>query len=154
MASPIFPRIFRAAAGIFLIAAALGSGSAGGPAAATGRVQLRLGGYVDPLYPNGRHPEIGFAGRSKFLEHYAKHGREFPGLTRDEYLRLAQDLRDRKTGGGLIEFVREDRVITRFDRKTGAFLAFDRDLTIRTFFKPNDGEAYFKRQQGRIPRQP
>jgi pyocin large subunit-like protein len=37
-------------------------------------------------------------------------------------------------------------VITRFDRRGGEFLAFERDLTIRTFFRPNDGEAYFDRQ--------
>ena len=35
------------------------------------------------------------------------------------------------------------------DRSTGAFVAFDADSTIRTFFKPNDGEAYFERQARR-----
>ena len=106
------------------------------------------------LYPKGRHPEIGFATRQKFIEHYGKHGREFGPLTKEDYLRLAQDLRDRRTGAGVLEFVRDDRVITRFDRKSGAFLAFDRNGTIRTFFKPNDGEAYFKRQQHRDTRRP
>ena len=152
MTSLLFPRIFRAAARVLLMAAALGSVFAA--PAASGRVRFPQDGAADPLFPNGRHPEIGFATRQKFLEHYDKHGREFPGLTRDEYLSQAQDLRDRRTGDGIIEFVREDRVITRFDRKSGAFLAFDRGLTIRTFFKPNDGEAYFKRQQRRVPREP
>jgi hypothetical protein len=32
-----------------------------------------------------------------------------------------------------------------------AFLAVNRDGTIRTFFKPNDGEAYFRRQASRTP---
>jgi len=45
--------------------------------------------------------------------------------------------------------VRADGVITRFDRKTGAFLAFNPDLIIRTYFKPNDGERYFRRQSKR-----
>jgi pyocin large subunit-like protein len=37
-------------------------------------------------------------------------------------------------------------VVTRFDRRTKAFIAFERNLIIRTFFKPADGEKYFQRQ--------
>ena len=37
-------------------------------------------------------------------------------------------------------------VTSRFDTKSGAFLAFNRNGTIRTFFKPNDGRRYFERQ--------
>lgn len=93
--------------------------------------------------------EIGFATRRKFLDHYEKHGAEFGSVSREEYLRQAQILRDRPTGGDVLEAVRADGVITRFDRKTGAFLAFNPDLIIRTFFKPNDGERYFRRQSKR-----
>jgi len=64
----------------------------------------------------------------------------------DEYLRAAQTLRDHAPGATIIEAVRADGVTTRFDRETGTFLAFNRDGTIRTCFKPNDGEAYFRRQ--------
>lgn len=32
---------------------------------------------------------------------------------------------------------------------SGAFLAFDPDLTIRTFFQPNDGERHYRRQPAR-----
>ena len=49
----------------------------------------------------------------------------------------------------VLEAVRSDGVVTRFDKVTGAFLAFNDDLTIRTYFKPNDGEAYFRRQSKR-----
>jgi hypothetical protein len=104
------------------------------------------------LYPNIRHPEIGFATRQKLLDHFEKHGREFGRVTLREYLLMAQDLRDRPKGAGVLEFVRRDGVATRFDRKSGAFLALNRDRTIRTFFKPNDGEAYFQRQRSREPR--
>ncbi|MBO0724774.1 MAG: hypothetical protein J2P52_04160 [Blastocatellia bacterium] len=93
--------------------------------------------------------EIGFATRSKFLEHYEKHGAEFGSISREEYLRQAQILRDSPAGGDILEAVRADGVITRFDRKTGAFIAFNPDLTIRTYFKPNDGERYFRRQSKR-----
>jgi hypothetical protein len=103
-------------------------------------------------FPNIRHPKIGFATQQKFLEHYDKHGREFGRVSSREYLLMAQDLRDGRAGQGVLEFTRRDGVVTRFDHKSGAFLAFNRNLTIRTFFKPNDGEAYFKRQQSRESR--
>jgi pyocin large subunit-like protein len=89
--------------------------------------------------------DVGFASRRKLVEHYEKHGREFGHVTVDEYLRQAQELRDRAPGGDVLEARRADGVVTRFDRRTGAFLAFNPDLTIRTYFKPNAGEAYFRR---------
>ena len=52
----------------------------------------------------------------------------------------------------MIEATRADGVVTRFDRDSGAFIAFDPDGTIRTFFKPRDGEAYFRRQRDRPAR--
>lgn len=93
--------------------------------------------------------EIGFASRQKFLDHYEKHGREFGQITADEYLRQAQTLRDRPAGKDVLEVVRADGVVTRFEKSSGAFLAFNRDLTIRTYFKPNDGQNYFWRQSRR-----
>ena len=92
---------------------------------------------------------IGFASRQKLAEHYEKHGAEFGSISIDEYLHQAQAMRDRPVGGDLLEFTRADGVTTRFDRKTGSFIAFNSDGTIRTFFKPNDGERYFLRQRDR-----
>lgn len=88
----------------------------------------------------------GFRSRTALDEHFEKHGAEFGAITKDEYLRRAQELRDAKVGGAIRELVRDDGVISRFDTKSGAFGAFDRDGTIRTFFKPNDGLRYFERQ--------
>lgn len=67
------------------------------------------------------------------------------------YLAAAQALRDAPAGGDVLELRRRDGVVTRFDRASGAFLAVNRDGTIRTFFKPNDGAAYFRRQASRTP---
>jgi pyocin large subunit-like protein len=92
----------------------------------------------------------GFRSRQQLEDHFDKHGREFGRITIDQYLKLAQDLRDAPVGGPIVERVRQsDEVITRFDRKSGAFIAFNSDGTIRTFFKPDDGEAYFNRQATR-----
>lgn len=93
--------------------------------------------------------DIGFASRQKWLDHFEKHGREFGSLTAEEYLRQAQMLRDRRAGGEILESVRRDGVVTRFDKQSGAFLAFNHDQIIRTFFKPNDGANYFWRQSKR-----
>ncbi|HEX4950971.1 MAG TPA: hypothetical protein VFZ34_30210 [Blastocatellia bacterium] len=93
--------------------------------------------------------QIGFRTKRHWQEHYEKHGREFGSISQEEYLRQAQTLRDQPAGGDILEAVRSDGVTTRFDRRSGAFLAFNDDLTIRTYFKPNDGERYFKRQLNR-----
>jgi pyocin large subunit-like protein len=90
--------------------------------------------------------DVGFRSREVLVEHFDKHGRELDAFTPEAYLRLAQDLRDRPVGGSLQEIVRSDGVSTRFDRASGAFLAFGPDGTIRTFFKPNRGQEYFLRQ--------
>ncbi|MCC7055001.1 MAG: hypothetical protein IT355_17140 [Gemmatimonadaceae bacterium] len=93
----------------------------------------------------------GFTNRRHLVEHFEKHGAEFPGLDMAGYLRAAQSLRDAATGATVLEARRADGVVTRFDRESGAFLAFNRDRTIRTFFRPNDGESYFRRQASRTP---
>ncbi len=98
----------------------------------------------------GRRSNIGFRSRAQFDEHFQKHGAEFGHITQQEYLHAAQTLRDAPVGGNIEEIRRDDGTTSRFDRSTGAFLAFNRDGTIRTFFKPNDGEAYFRRQATRV----
>ncbi len=103
--------------------------------------------------PAPRAPEvrttIGFRSPKHLADHFRKHGAEFEGSTQAAYLRAAQELRDRPVGGDVLELVRPDRTVSRYDRKIGAFLAFDTDGTIRTFFRPADGEAYFQRQARR-----
>lgn len=93
--------------------------------------------------------DIGFRSGRRLDEHYLKHGHEFGSPTREEYLRMAQTLRDAPVGGAILEARRDDGVVTRFDRTSGAFIAFDSHGIIRTYFRPNDGEAYFRRQARR-----
>lgn len=92
---------------------------------------------------------VGFADSRRLEEHYEKHGAEFGRITKQDYLRQAQLLRDAKVGGPILETVRSDGVTTRFDKQTGAFIAFNPNGVIRTFFKPNDGERYYRRQAER-----
>jgi hypothetical protein len=101
-----------------------------------------------------RHPEIGFRSRERLMEHFRKHGREFRVKKSADYLRLAQLLRDRPRSDDVLEFVRNDAVTCKFDRASGAFVAYNSDGTLRTFFRPNDGEAYFERQKSRAHEAP
>jgi pyocin large subunit-like protein len=91
----------------------------------------------------------GFRSRHLLGEHYQKHGREFGAITEDEYLRLAQQLRDERPGKEILESRRPDGGTSRFDRRRGYFGAYDADGTIRTFFIPADGIRYFERQARR-----
>ena len=101
---------------------------------------------------HGFRAEVGFRSHGLLVEHYRKHGREFGSISMPEYLRRAQELRERPLGGPVLEIVRADGVRTRYDRASGSFLAFEQDGTIRTFFRPRQGEAYFRRQAMRPAR--
>jgi hypothetical protein len=121
------------------------------PASQTPAAQAPAARQTPPTARQG-DASHGFRNRARLEEHYQKHGAEFGRVTIEDYLVMAQGLRDAPVGGDVLEAVRpSDGVISRFDRATGAFIAVDRDGTIRTFFKPNDGEAYFRRQANRRP---
>ena len=98
------------------------------------------------IEPRPLRPEVGFASKQRLTEHYRKHGREFGAITMDRYLRLAQGLRDRPPGGLVLEGVNDEGLVIRYDQATGAFIAFERGGTIRTFFRPARGDAYFRSQ--------
>jgi len=102
-----------------------------------------------PVQAHGWGASVGFADQRRLDEHFGKHGAEFGRITKQDYLRQAQLLRDAKVGGPVLEVVRRDGVVTRYDQQTGAFIAFSSNGVIRTFFKPNDGERYWRRQAER-----
>ena len=103
----------------------------------------------DPGATKSWGTSVGFADARRLEEHFEKHGAEFGRITKQDYLRQAQLLRDARVTGPILETVRRDGVTTRFDRQTGAFIAFNPNGVIRTFFNPNDGERYYRRQAGR-----
>lgn len=124
------------------------AGAVAGPVAAAPSPSRASVPSVPPRAPSA----VGFRTRDRLLDHYDKHGAEFKASSPEAYLVLAQTLRAEPAVGDVREIVRPtDGVISKFDRRTGAFVAFDADSTIRTFFKPNDGEAYFERQARRRP---
>jgi len=86
----------------------------------------------------------GFRTQHLLEEHYQRHGRDFGDVTQEKYLHLAQQLRDAHPGKSVLEVKRPDGSGARFDRKTGAYVSYDPDGTIRTFFRPKDGERFFE----------
>jgi len=92
---------------------------------------------------------VGFTSARSLDDHFVKHGAEFGKITKAQYLEMAQTLRDAKLTAEILEARRADGVITRFHKKKGWFLAFNANGRIRTFFVPNDGERYFRRQAAR-----
>jgi pyocin large subunit-like protein len=88
----------------------------------------------------------GFRTQHLLEDHYARHGHEFGPITRDQYLHMAQQLRDARPGKNILEARRPDGGGAKFDRKRGWFVAYDSDGTLRTFFMPVDGLRYFERQ--------
>jgi len=99
--------------------------------------------------PAGFGAAVGFRSPQRLAEHFDKHGAEFGARDAAAYLARAQALRDAPLGGAVLEAVRADGVVSRFDRRDGTFVAFERDGTLRTCFRPNDGERYFQRQARR-----
>src|SRR5258708_27294389 len=79
------------------------------------------------------HREIGFHSRELLAEHFEKHGREFGAIDMNTYLRLAQSLRDRPSGGDRLETTPADGANTRSARANGPSLSFDPDPETHTF---------------------
>ena len=138
---------YGAAALFFLVCLTVACGSPQAPPTQAQKAKAAVEGSEAPSHIT--RPDIGFASRQKLVDHYKKHGREFGAITMEQYLRKAQELRDRPAGGAILESVRPDGVVSRYDREMGDFLAFNRDGIIRTYFRPTDGEKYYQRQLGR-----
>jgi pyocin large subunit-like protein len=110
-------------------------------------LKLLIGGLLAALLLWSAGP--GFRSAQLLDEHFYKHGGEFGGIDKREYLRLAQELRDAPVGGPILESRRRNGEFSRFDTRRGYFGAYNPDRTIRTFFIPNAGLRYFERQARR-----
>ena len=80
-------------------------------------------------------------------DHFERHGRDFNAKDADDYARMAWEFRQRAKAEGLPTKVDAEGVIRIYDPKSGAFAAYNRNGTTRTFFKP-DSRDYFDRQPG------
>ena len=86
-----------------------------------------------------------FRNKTRYDEHYEKHGAEFGNITKEEYLELANDLIYSESDRVLHKYS-EDGDYMYFDQDTGYFLVLSEDGYIRTFFIPTAGINYWNRQ--------
>jgi pyocin large subunit-like protein len=93
-------------------------------------------------------PRMTWAHLASLPDHFARHGREFGAKDPDDYARMAWEFLQRAKAEGLPAKQDETGVLRVFDPKSGAFAAYNRDGTTKTFFKPGSRD-YFARQPGR-----
>ena len=80
-------------------------------------------------------------------DHFARHGADFGARDAEEYARMAAEFLQRAKAEGLPAKVDGSGVLRVFDPRSGAFAAYNRNGTTKTFFKPGS-PGYFDRQPG------
>lgn len=92
------------------------------------------------------YKEYSFRSKKLFNSHYEKHGSEFGNITKEEYLKLANDMLNSDSDTILHKTEKEDGDEVYFDTATGYFLVLSTDGYIRTFFIPDKGIEYYNKQ--------
>lgn len=82
--------------------------------------------------------------------HYKKHKNEFEeDISKEEYLRRAEEMKNRPLSRSVSEMVRSDNSIAKYDKATNEFIVINPDGSIRTYFKPEKGESYWEDEHER-----
>jgi pyocin large subunit-like protein len=71
--------------------------------------------------------------------HYLKHGYQFGGITKEQYLKGAQELLDSAVGTDVLEKIRPNGDVEHYRVSTGEFAVMTRRGRIRTYYKSNYG---------------
>lgn len=100
--------------------------------------------------PRGPPPTRVTWGRMETLQdHFDRHGADFRATSPDDYAAKAwQFLQRARAGQLLLKWDAEEDSLRVFDPASGAFAAYNRDGTTKTFFRPNSA-SYWNRQPGR-----
>ncbi len=87
-----------------------------------------------------------FRTKKQFDGHFEKHGKEFGGITQEEYLKKANDLINNDSDTILHKTEAEDGDYIFYDTVNNEILFLSADGYIRTYFKPSSGIDYYNRQ--------
>jgi pyocin large subunit-like protein len=112
-----------------------------GPSAGKGAGK---GGMDLQLFAEGAGKSV-FKSQELLDSHYMKHASEFGNITKEQYLKGAQNLTN--PGGNILTKARSNGDILFYNKSTNEFAVKASDGTIRTYFKPTDGIDYFNRQK-------
>lgn len=82
--------------------------------------------------------------------HFEKHKNEFEdGITKEDYLRRANEMADRPLSETVEELKRSDNSISKYDIETNEFVVINEDGSIRSYFRPTNGIEYWKEEHER-----
>ena len=93
--------------------------------------------------------EVRFETPEKMQKHYDKHIDKYGNISISEYIALANELVNAKDTDDIERIVRSDESTAIYRFSTNDFLVITKDEYIRTFFKPDDGEAYWREEHER-----
>lgn len=93
--------------------------------------------------------EVRFETPEKTQKHYDKHIDKYGNISISEYIALANELVNAKDTDDIERIVRSDESTAIYRFSTNDFLVITKDGYIRTFFKPDDGEAYWREEHER-----
>ena len=119
------------------------------PAASTPKPRTIFGLPAKPAATKAPPTRETWGSLASLPDHFARHGADFSAKDADDYARMAWEFRERAKAERLPAKVDETGVRRVFDPKSGAFAAYNRDGTTKTFFKPGS-PGYFERQPGRV----
>ncbi|MGI8890645.1 MAG: hypothetical protein ACR2G0_07680 [Chthoniobacterales bacterium] len=94
------------------------------------------------------HSAITWGHPASLPDHFRRHGKDFGATSENDYARQAAEFLQRAKREGLPTKLDRDGVLRIFDPASGAFGAYNRSGTTKTFFKPGSHD-YFARQPGR-----
>ena len=93
--------------------------------------------------------EVRFETPEKMQKHYDKHIDKYGNISISEYIALANELVNAKDTDDIERIVRSDESTAIYRFSTNDFLVITKDGYIQTFFKPDDGEAYWREEHER-----
>ena len=125
-----------------------GPDSAPPPVSGTGagQQQLEQEGLQDSEEPESGETAYFFRTEELWTDHWQKHGAEFGGITKEEYLRKANELILSDDPALLTKAEKEDGDTLYYLESTNEFLVLSPDGYIRTYFRPGAGIDYYNRQ--------
>lgn len=91
---------------------------------------------------------VTWANLPSLQDHFERHGRDFGATSPDDYAAKAWIFREQARAEGWPMKQDVDGTVRMWNGRTGAFAAFNRDGTTKTYFKPGN-PGYWERQPGR-----
>ena len=94
----------------------------------------------------GENSHHGFSDES-LNEHYAKHGKTFKSINKEEYAENALRFRDSLPSVDIEEFTASNGSVYKYNSRTKEFMVHLENGEIITYFKPNNPSTYWIKQR-------